>query len=190
MPKFYQKKIFIDFLSSEFLKFEECNYLNSSCFTDGILYSFIVLRIKIIDTLIKNSIYFTFSPFDSIINEKIDDLSKIKYNKEREKKYDDIEEMQNKMEDSIINYDKIPPSILAFHDKDINFSLIATSEEDDKLKLINDYFSFYNSQIISENLNLFHLFEIKLSSFNKYNKSYKSKNNRKTFTTQSNSNYI
>ena len=154
IPNFYQKKIFIDLLSSEFLKFVECAYLYSSNFLDGILNSFINLRLKIIESLIENSIYFIFSPFDSIINEKIDDLSKIQYNIERENKYNEfIEKMQNKMENSINDYDKISPSIVAFHDKeDIGFSLIATSEKDEKLNLINNYFSFYNSQIISQNL--------------------------------------
>ena len=148
-PNFYQKKIFIEFLSSEFIKFKNCIHLDPKNFEDeNILTFFKKLRINIIDSLIKNSIYFTYSPFDNIINEKINELSTIVYNDEREKKYDEfIEQLQNKMEDSIISYDKINPSILFFHDSDndIRFSIISNDENDEILNQVNIYFDLINS---------------------------------------------
>ena len=139
-PNFYQKNIFLTFLSSEFLKFIECYHLDPSNFENEIDEYFQDLRKNIIDSLIKNSIYFTFSPFDSIINEKIDDLTKFQNNRDREKIYDNfIEELENKMEDSIISYDKINPSILAFHDKGILFSIISTNKDDKKYIQVNKY---------------------------------------------------
>ena len=69
-------------------------------------------------------------------------MIKIKYNKERENKYDEfIEQLQNRMEDSIISYDKINPSILAFHDNDILFSIISTDENNEILNQVNKYFN-------------------------------------------------
>ena len=145
-PNFYQKNIFINFLSSEFVKFIECFHLNPIIFEDKIIPKFFQeLRKNIIDSLIKNSIYFTFSPFDSIINDV--ELYRIEYNKERKNKYDEfIEELQNKMKGSIMDYDKIDPSILAFHDNGILFSIITTNEKDNKLEQINKYFKYLNNK--------------------------------------------
>ena len=165
-PNYYQLKIFLDFLSSEFNKFIENFHLNPINFLDkedeknekiinnvqilrGIIPKYFqTLRNKIIDSLIKNSIYFTFSPFDYIINEKNEDLSKIEYNKEKEYKFDSfIQELQDKMQDSIIDFDNINPSILAFHEEGILFSIISTNENDEKLNLINKHYSWVNSEL-------------------------------------------
>ena len=88
-PNFYQLKNFINYLSSEFLKFTECYHLDPNLvFDQDIPIYFEELRLNIIDSFIKNSIYYTFSPFDSIINEKVVDFSQIQYNEEREQKYE------------------------------------------------------------------------------------------------------
>ena len=76
-------------------------------------------------------------------------MSNLEYNKEREKKYDSfIEELYKKNEDSIINYDKLNPSILNFHDKGILFSITATNKEEKIYLEVNKYFKLISNNII------------------------------------------
>ena len=132
-PNFYQKNIFINFLYSEFEKFLQCTNLNGQIvYLDHIPSYFQNLRYDIIDSLIDNSIYFTFSPFDKIINEEFNVLS---HNFQREMQYDEIiEKLQQENNNNIINYEEIEPSILAFHEKGIQFSIICTNKNDKKFK--------------------------------------------------------
>ena len=142
---FYQKNIFINFLYSEFEKFLQCTNLNGQIvYLDGIPSYFQNLRYDIIDSLIDNSIYFTFSPFDKIINEEFNVLS---HNFQREMQYDEIiEKLQQENNNNIINYEKIEPSILAFHEKGIQFSIICTNKNDKKFKNLKIYLEEINSQ--------------------------------------------
>ena len=151
-PNFYQIKNFINYLSSEFLKFTECFHLDPNLiYEKNVPRYFANLRLNIIDSLIKNSIYYTFSPFDSIINEKVVNFSQIQFNEEREKKYEDFfKELENNMKDTI-NYDDINPSILAFHDNGIRFSIISNDEKDKIFLQINEYFSYFHQEM--RNLN-------------------------------------
>ena len=147
IPNFYQKNNFIKFLSFEFKKFCECFHLSTEVFYDKIIPNYFQnLRKNIIDSLINNSIYFTYSPFDKIINAK-NEISNIIYNEEREKKYNDIfKELQDNQENIIINYEKIKPSILCFHDKGINFSIITANNKDILLSQLNKYMILLSRQ--------------------------------------------
>ena len=153
IPNFYQKHIFINFLSTEFKKFIECEYFSTSWIfkRKDIPIYFQNLRRNIVDSFIKNSIYFTYSPFDKIINEE---NKNIKYDDEREKNYNDIIlDLTNKKESTIINYDEIKNSILAFHDEGILFSIITNNNEDIISKQLNTYLYNY-SQIYNEKENI------------------------------------
>ena len=144
-PNFYQKKIFIDFLYSEIEKFMQCAYLDGNLVFEKILPFFKELRSDIIDSLIKNSIYFTFSPFDKIISEE-NTLSNCKNSFQREKQYDEmIQKLQKEKINDIINYEKIEPSIMAFHENGIDFSIISTNENDLKFKYLKEYIKIVNS---------------------------------------------
>ena len=148
-PNFYQKNIFINFLYSEFEKFMQCAHLNGEIvFSDKIIPDYFQnLRSDIIDSLIKNSIYFTFSPFDEIINKEFNTFSNFNINSLRENKYDEIiEKLQQEKINNIINYEKIEPSILAFHEKGIQFSIISTDKNDKKFKNIKKYIENVNLQ--------------------------------------------
>ena len=46
-----------------------------------------------------------------------------------------------------INYDDINPSILAFHDNGIRFSIISNDEKDKIFLQINEYFSYFHQEM-------------------------------------------
>ena len=69
-PNFYQKNIFINFLFSEFKKFMECYDLNPEIVILNVDNYLADLRMDIIKSLIENSIYFTFTCYDKIINKE------------------------------------------------------------------------------------------------------------------------
>ena len=140
-PNLYQINIFINFLYSEFCKFMECIHLDPEVVLMGnnndknIIDN---LRKDIIKSLIDNSIYFTFTSFDKIINEKNESMN-----------YDElIKNLENERKNNIIKYDNINPSILAFHEDGQNFSIIATNKDDEKFKSINAYLYFLNLEEI------------------------------------------
>ena len=61
--------------------------------------------------------------------------------------YDEIiEKLQQENNNNIINYEKIEPSILAFHEKGIQFSIICTNKNDKKFKNLKIYLEEINSQ--------------------------------------------
>ena len=96
------------------------------------------LRKNIVKSLIENSIYFTFTSYDKIINEK----------KEKNSNYKEIikkleEERKNY---KIIKYDNINPSIIAFDEDGQNFSVIATNRNDKKFESIDTYLDMVNEE--------------------------------------------
>ena len=145
-PNFYQKNIFINFLYSELKKLFNCYNLDP----DLVVYEkenkepclrnlLNDLRKDIIESLIDNSIYFTFTSFDNIINNKLNLLD------ENENYNNIIKDLEKEGKKHIIKYDDIEPSILAFHDEGQNFSIIATNKDDQKFGLIKKYLDLLNN---------------------------------------------
>ena len=152
-PNFYQKNIFVNFLYSEFKKFIECDNLNPALI--GYYNEIGEIRKEIIKSLIENSIYFTFTQFDKIINKESNKLLKFEKrnnnayyeNDEDKKKFDKIiEALEKKEKNHIIDYNNIKPSIVAFHEESLYFSVITSNKEDKKFNNIKNYLNIVNMQ--------------------------------------------
>ena len=155
-PNFYQKNIFINLLYSEFNKFMECYNLNPK--TIDAPYNLIGnLRKEIVISLVENSIFFTFTQFDKIINKESNNSLLIEHknkidiqpyqNDEDKKKFDSIiEALEKEGKNHIIEYNNIKPSIIAFHDEGQYFSVITSNSEDEKFQNIKKYLNFVNKR--------------------------------------------
>ena len=96
-PNFYQKNIFINLLYSEFYKFMKCHNLNPKTVDD--VYNLLGnLRKEIIMSLIENSIFFTFTQFDKIINKESNNSLKIENNKIVIQNYQSDEDKKNSIQ--------------------------------------------------------------------------------------------
>ena len=145
-PNYYQITSFIDILSTQFKKFNQCFYLNVNTLKERGLEK---VRLFILKNFIELTKYFTKGAFNEIL-ESQEAVHKITFGK-----YDEKDDIDNAMKclannkHDIISYDKINPSLLFFHEEDgQGFSFITNKFDDDEYKSLCD---FKNTQFNDNN---------------------------------------
>ena len=154
-PNYYQKKMFINLLAEQFLKFTKSFYYEPS-----ILFENFSIRLKsekkakikttelrelIINSLINNTKLFVKGPYENLIKEQ-KETEKYIISDEDQQNQNEIKKLAEKKLTTMITYDNIKQSIFAFDDdKDsIGIKIIPSSQiKEEEYKQLNE---LYNSQ--------------------------------------------
>ena len=135
-PNYYQITSFIDILSTQFKKFNQCFYLNVNVLKERGLEK---VRLFILKNFIELTKYFTKGAFNEIL-ESQEDVHNLTYGvyKENEDINNAMKRLANNKHD-IISYDKINPSLLFFHENEGQGFSFITNKFDDEYKSLCDF---------------------------------------------------
>ena len=148
-PNYYQKKIFIDLLSNQFIRFTKSDYLKPN----GLFHNLSIIhknsnigkqktkeiRELIINSLINNTKLFIKGPYENLIKEQETTENIISSYSDENQNRKAIDDLVKKKQKTMITYDNIKQSIIAFDDNEssISFKIIpragCTKEELSKL---------------------------------------------------------
>ena len=182
LPKgnYYQKNAFIHILADQFRLFCKSSYLNPEVLYQNGRAKFYKKHniTKVREIMIKNlidlTLYFVKGPFTKIILNQEKAMSQI-FGEFNQDKINDIANIYlSKMEEEIISFEKIKPSLVFFNEDIESFSIITTSKEGEEeyeqlLRLYNsqnykikdipliDYRSLTHEELLSEVKNVLNL---------------------------------
>ena len=146
-PNFYQVNTFINVLTCEFEKFNQCMGFSPSLlkenapFMEMNIQEALELRKLIIESLIKITRHFTIGPYEQLIKTQDKTQAFLNYEGDNNK----INELLKIKIDSI-TYDDIKPSLVVFNNDGNSFTILTTcSENEEEFKQLE---KLYNSQNI------------------------------------------
>ena len=156
-PNYYQKKMFIDLLSYQFIRFTKSYYLQPNILTPNL--SFIhksksfgiqktaTIRELIINALISNTKLFVKGPYENIIKEQKETKNFIlSSNSEENQNRKAIDDLVLKKQKTMITYDNIKQSIIAFDDNESSISFKIIPRSDCPKKELNNLKELFESQ--------------------------------------------
>ena len=159
-PNYYQKNMFINLLSDQFTRFTKSVILSPSVLCENLSFKFnkdslgrkktVEIRELIVNSLINNTKLFVKGPYENLMKEQRE--TEIFMKSEEERNREEINKLAKEKLKTMITYDNIKQSIIAFDDNQtsILFKIIPSSycskEEYDTLN------ELYNSQIFGKEI--------------------------------------
>lgn len=160
-PNYYQKKMFIDLLSYQFIRFTKSEFLKPNLLFSNLSVihkntikgkqKTIEIRELIINSLISNTKLFVKGPYENLIKEQKETsnfiLSSTPEESQNRKAIDDLVLKKQK---TMITYDNIKQSIIAFDDNDSSISFKIIPRANCPKEELNNLIELFESQNVVE----------------------------------------